>query len=553
MDYTSEEIAKLRQEEDWLNSFKLTDDAFYLIVTGMTRVILGRDSLDAFYNKVAEATGDKVLAKTIALQASEFRFLSFRKDIIGLDDFIKKMGGQAPAAEPVAEPEERNIRPESAAKMVFSSTDEEEIKALPTFEHKGPSADDYVAQARAIIKEFNFKEKDEVIVKRLEGFIIGKLRDVRDDIELLEVLTKSRKIGGLELDEEKARFLVKLINDKEKDFHNGIVPEMEPENKQRIEFPVYQEPQAGINSVTTKTAESGGELFKPLTLQEKREKDGFDVKDAIIDSSAPTASPAPAMMPRPEKMIEDLPIDSQPIRKKDFGFPSKEDVYPIIEEEDGLPVIRMPDEVMVAPKVLPPRQSAPRESVAPVKKEEIIPVTAVDKSAGNAPTEPARQEIVTVKTEASVFKKPANLPPPMPAPYIAPAKTLPPKTAMFAARRPSLDDVKFVRKLVGPIEELETMTIIDFRRLDSDPKVAVKKIKEKVSLLEKELYQKRAEGIAAWHKSEVSRFYRLLGQASMAEGRSIEEIIAERRQAAKPTLTLEEFNAIMELNKELRY
>ena len=441
----------------------------------------------------------------------------------------------------------------NVAKMVFSSTDEEEIKALPTFEHNGPSADDYVAQARAIIKEFNFKEKDEIIVKRLENFIVGKLRDVRDNIELLEVLTKSRKIGGLELDGEKARFLVKLINDKEKDFHNGIVPELEPEIKQRIEFPVYQEPPTFVPPSGTMAAEPADKSFKPITLDAKRKKDGFDVKDAIVDSSAPVGSPVPAMMLRQEETVEDLPIDNQPIKKKDFGFPSKEDVYPIIEEEDGLPVIRMPDEVTVAPKVLPPHPPAVVKPVPPVKTKEVIPAAAIDKPIDSITIAPAKQEIVTARAEAPVFKKPANLPPPRPAPYIAPAKTLPPKTAMFAARRPSLDDVKFVRKLVGPIEELETMTIIDFRRLDPDPKIAVKKIKEKVILLEKELYQKRAEGIAAWHKSEVSRFYRLLGQASMAEGRSIEEIIAERRQAAKPTLTLEEFNAIMELNKELRY
>ena len=591
MDYTKEEVAKIRQEESWLEQFKLDDDRVYDIASNMTRVILGTDSLDSFFDKIVKIVKDQVLAKQIALQAAQLRFLPFQKDIADLDEFIKKMGGKVPPPEKPAEPKERELEPDTVSKMVFSSTDEEEIKSLPKMEHNGPSADDYTAQAQAIIKEFGFKEKDEVIAKRLQNFIIGKLRNVRDDIELLEVLTKSRKVGGMEMDGEKARFLIKLINDRQKSFHNGIVPEFEPEEtaKPKIEFPVYQEPMAKKKPASAKAATD--ENFKPLTLAEKREKDGFAhfsppyqggdeegaMKDILEDAdnskeivpSNKGAFKTPPVLPLErggknavtsaflsKEEVEDLPIDTQDFKKKDSGrLPPKEDVYPIIEEEDGLPVIRMPQEMMAKPKILPLKKPAPKEPVAPVKKEEIISAAVIKESLGDAPAESIKREIITAKSETKIVssQKPTNLPPPKPAPYIASAKSLPPKTAMYAGKRPSLDDVKFVRKLVGPIEELETMTIIDFRRLDPDPKAAVKKIKEKIILLEKELYQKRAEGIAAWHKSEVSRFYRLLGQASMAEGRSIEEIISERQQAGKPTLTIEEFNAIMEVNRELRY
>ncbi len=543
MDYTSEEIVKLRQEEDWLNSYNLADDVFYLIVTGMTRVILGRDSLNVFYDKTVAAVKDKKIADKIALQAAMLRFLPFRQDIAGLDNFIKKLGGTVPPPELNQEPKEeeaektvaqKDIEPAAnAAKMVFSSTDEEEVKSMPAFEHQVPSADDYAAQAQAIIKDFGFKDKDEVIMKRLQNFVVAKLRDVRDDIETLEVLTKSRKIGGMELDEEKARFLIKIIKDKEGDFRNGQMPETVSAVKPKIEFPVYQQPPEKKNISAT-----ANEPAKPLTLEEKREKDGFSVQDTRYK----TQDTKEIL----EERIENLITDNQDTKKKRFGgLPDKGEVYPIIEEEDGLPVIRMPEEVLVASKILPPQKLASEiQSVVAPKKEEPAPII------------PAKPEVVVPKEELKAelpVEKPANLPPARPRPYIAPTKTLPPKPAMMSAKRPSLDDVKFVRKLIGPIEELETMTIIDFRRISSDPVVAAKKIKEKVTLLEKELYTKRAEGILAWHKSEVSRFYRLLGQASMAEGRGIEQIIAERQQAGKPTLTLEEFNAIMELNRELRY
>jgi len=45
----------------------------------------------------------------------------------------------------------------------------------------------------------------------------------------------------------------------------------------------------------------------------------------------------------------------------------------------------------------------------------------------------------------------------------------------------------------------------------------------------------------------------LLGQESMRQERGIDDIINERMQDGKPTLSIEEFNSVMELNKDLRY
>lgn len=605
MDYTKEEIIKLRQDEPWLKQYDLSDDDFFLTVNSVVRVILGTDSLEVFFKKINDLFKEKEVAKKIALQAAMERFLQFHDYIIGLDEFIKMLGGKLPEIKESAPPETRELNSDDTAKMVFSSTDEEEIKALPAIEHDLPSSDDYEAQAQIIIKEFGFKDKDEIIIKRLRNFIIGKLRDVRDDIELLEVLTKSRKIGGLELEEEKARLLIKLINDRKNDFHNGLMPRQAPTNIKRIEFPAYQEtkekkPVAAAENATDETSA----VFKPITLEEKRKKDGFETspitevksfepepsKITEEETSLSPSSRGPAAggqgLPAPlgisskkepiviESTAEDLPIDNQGTFKKSFaGLPSKDEVYPIIEEEDGLPVIRMPEEMMVAPKIIVPAkrkepspvpspvtdQIVPQSSPVPPQRQP-VPQTSVQEIStftGMTTAQPLKPGVVVPKEALNesrpIYKTPDNLPPPKPAPYIAPAKTLPPKAPMLAAKRPSLDDVKFVRKLIGPVEELETMTIIDFRRMSPDPATAAKKIKEKVGLLEKELYAKRAQGIDAWHKSEVARFYRLLGQAAMSESRSIEQIIAERQQAGKPTLTIEEFNAIMELNKELRY
>jgi len=200
---------------------------------------------------------------------------------------------------------------------------------------------------------------------------------------------------------------------------------------------------------------------------------------------------------------------------------------PTIEMEDGLPVVRLPEALAIRP----PADMAIKEN--PVIPAEKLPVADV-----NGKIKPATE---------------ATLPPPTPQPYLAAKKI--PESVINAktASKPNLDDVKLGKKLMGPIEELEMMTIIDFRRLAADPQAAVNKIKEKINLLGREGLDRRLAGVDAWQKSEVSRFYRLLGQLSMSENKTIEIVIKERLLAGKPTLSLDEFYAVMELNRTLRY
>lgn len=204
------------------------------------------------------------------------------------------------------------------------------------------------------------------------------------------------------------------------------------------------------------------------------------------------------------------------IKTKTDVKPANNDFQPTFEMEDGLPVVRMPEKNS-GPKLLEP--------------EKLL----------------QPPDDVKIKAETSA------LPAPNPAPYIA--EKIIPESVLNAktANRPNLDDVKLEKKLMGPVEELENMTIIDFRRIAADPRAAVNKIKEKIDLLEGDGFSQKIAGISAWQKSEVSRFYRLLGQLSMSEGRNIEDIIKERLMSGKPTLSLDEFHAVMELNKILRY
>ncbi len=107
-------------------------------------------------------------------------------------------------------------------------------------------------------------------------------------------------------------------------------------------------------------------------------------------------------------------------------------------------------------------------------------------------------------------------------------------------------------RLVGPIEELRGLSLVDFRRLSVNPKEAVKKIEERILGLLSESFHKRILAQHAWEESEVYNLYLLLGKASLLSRKSIHDIINDKLLKGNTTLTKDEFDAIMELNSTLR-
>ncbi|PIR92779.1 hypothetical protein COT99_04335 [Candidatus Falkowbacteria bacterium CG10_big_fil_rev_8_21_14_0_10_43_10] len=124
----------------------------------------------------------------------------------------------------------------------------------------------------------------------------------------------------------------------------------------------------------------------------------------------------------------------------------------------------------------------------------------------------------------------------------------------FDKNKPRLDDIiKPISRLQGPVEELANMNIINFRRLSADPEAAAGRLKNKIDLLEEESFTKRQQGVNAWQHSPIYKMYIDLGRQSIDNSRPVEELIKEKGSAGdKNILTIEEFNAILELNKALR-
>ena len=136
----------------------------------------------------------------------------------------------------------------------------------------------------------------------------------------------------------------------------------------------------------------------------------------------------------------------------------------------------------------------------------------------------------------------------------SPAKTeVQKRVPTLNTSRPRLEDVKTISRVMGPIEELKYLNLTNFRRLGKNGAASAAKILEKLKLLEDERYSKKLEGINAWRQSPTNKIYLIIGQASISQNKPIDVIIKERQAAGLETLSTEEFEAVLGLNRQLRY
>lgn len=420
-------------------------------------------------------------------------------------------------------PTETKASPTSAS-VIFSTEDEQEINQVQT--PIGSPESDHLGLVQAVLRETGQNPADVTMRKRLENIILARVRGVRDDLETIEVLEKPPKVGGMEMTAEQAQALVKAIRTQMDAAAPGARPATMPT---KLVFPVRKP------FVQT----------SPVSLLERaRHQSATPAPSQSPDPTPPPQAPVVPTAPAP------IPLVATPPAAKPLpAVPARS--APKMGEEDGLPVVKFPRRAGPAP--MPGmRPAAPKPIVEPKLAETVSPAipapSARPASPAPLPSSPAVSPAPPAEP-ASARPAPSSrpLPPPLPRPASVPA---PVKASV--SPKPSLDGVRLVKQLMGPIDELLNMTLIEFRRL-GDPRQAMAQIIEKVGLLERESYTQRLEGIAAWHQSEVCRFYRLLGQESMSQNRPVADIISERQQAGKPTLSAEEFDAVMELNSRLRY
>lgn len=135
----------------------------------------------------------------------------------------------------------------------------------------------------------------------------------------------------------------------------------------------------------------------------------------------------------------------------------------------------------------------------------------------------------------------------------AQSQTESPAPVQSSAVKPQLSDIKAPPRVVGPLEELRSLTLVDFRRLGDTPQEALQKIKNKIDLLGEHSVARKVEAVRAWKSSAVYQQYLRLGRESIEQGKSVSVIVANYQALGEPTLTEEEFNSIADFNAKLRF
>lgn len=161
------------------------------------------------------------------------------------------------------------------------------------------------------------------------------------------------------------------------------------------------------------------------------------------------------------------------------------------------------------------------------------------------------EEIVSKITSRDVHAEPLQ-----PHPDVLPIKQAVLSAASVSHTqgvRPRLDDIRSAPRLVGPLEELETMSIVDFRRLSPDPVTAMAKIRDKVALLEDQGFEKKIAAVKAWRTSPISRLYLEISREALQTSMAIPLLLARRAEEGKEAMTEKEWHAVMTLNAELRF
>ncbi|MFA5131468.1 MAG: hypothetical protein WC467_03510 [Patescibacteria group bacterium] len=249
------------------------------------------------------------------------------------------------------------------------------------------------------------------------------------------------------------------------------------------------------------------------------------------------------------------------------------------EKELDLPLAPVAPATPVVPKmpVAPPKPVAPAAPVTPVAPATPVAQTTLAKPVARVvpvqTTPPVKsavndipaQHIKKPEKKAGLFgfmnhKKAAIPVPPvvsvMPTSPIIPHPAPRPVAAARPIFAPSIakqvmHDIKPMPKVMGPLEELQFLDLLNFRRLGKTPAEITAKIFSKVKLLEADGYDKMVAGVRAWRQSPVNRLYLKMVQTAMSKGMKLKDFALEAEKNNKDNLSLEEIEAILEMNSKL--
>ena len=342
-----------------------------------------------------------------------------------------------------------------------------------------------------IIKISGLKFSDAVLAKRFENLVMSFLKEIRTPMQVQDFLERPVKVGGLALEKDQTQKIIKLLKTEKKKL----------EESRRIKG---EKPPSEIEKLIASEVTPISFTKKPPTTP------------PVPRSEAKTPRPVPRSFSEGGS-----PEPREGRRGANLQPPAK---LPVAPEEPHLS----------EPKPIEPAQPQPQPQPKPVFEPAFGPQKIQEiKPPANKPIKPLPNK----------NNKPINT-----------INTAPPKFNPQAAKPLTvkrLESINQPPRVTGEVEEIGAIRLVDFRQWSSEPEEAAARVQEKINAID--ALDKKARAISAWQNSEINRLYLDIGRASMETGEPIEIVIKKHQAQNKLTLSLAEFNAIADLNRELNF
>jgi hypothetical protein len=444
---------------------------------------------------------------------------------------------------------------------------------------------------------------------RLKTILMAYVNEVRGRDDTMSRLTRPNKVGGMEMTEEQAKELLDWVDDKKKwvqinfaekweteeeEPESGQPPEpTEPEGapppaeqprvkpakkkktarKKPEPPPAPQEPELSLREEDLEEIAASKEKLRRIPPAEKimepeefvariKEKTGVKFTDEVKQKRFDSI--VMARFRELRDALETRDALERPTQKGGLGLKGGKLVKVIeaIEEEMAAQQkAREAAAVKQKEEFVSKKQEQEKQRTALKEREKEVLNKRYAQLTGRADFEPAppagpatsrvtaaqppEEEVAAQEGKVEEFRR-KHAPPVVPK---LSSESVPPQTK----GKPKMEDVKYTRRLAGPVEELRRMEPEAFRRLSKDPEEATLKIEDKLDLLANQSVGKRLEGIKAFRRSPVFDLYQEINRRVLESGQPVEEVLAERREAGEPVLSLDEINAIRKLSAKLRH
>lgn len=398
---------------------------------------------------------------------------------------------------------------------------------------------------------------------RFRNILNTYLKGVRSRIDTRLTLNKEIALGGLGLDYPAIDQLFSLCDDLHRQEVSpstaAIVPPSAPVEASAADAglqkvrQLYEKSEVRDIPYDLKSAILNGEIKKPeaplnLPIADNASEKLLEAPDelnklasASISPSVSTPISTPVSVSVSDSASGSIPTPTVPAPAP-ISIPTPTPISaPIVT---SIPISASPAAaIKVETPLAAPIAPLPKIERPPEKKPNLISKIFNKEEAGEAP----------VKVE---IKKPVE-------PIVQAVKPSVASRRAAAAQSPRFEnkpeasivaDVRQIPRVMGPIEELHYLDVVNFRRFGASPVEAAAKVEAKIKLLEKDGYDKMISGVLAWRESLVNSLYLKMGQEALVKGISFKQCADNYQNSNRGNFLIwEEIEAIIALNSRLMF